>query len=36
MNVGRTYKNLQMWNEAEAAYLRAKDLFPPIVPGMRM
>ena len=33
MNVGRTYKNMKMWEEAEQAYMMAKDLFPPVVPG---
>ncbi|KAL4232814.1 Protein O-mannosyl-transferase tmtc3 [Mactra antiquata] len=33
MNVGRTYKTLEMWDEAEEAYLKAKDLFPPVKPG---
>ena len=33
MNVGRTYKTLEKYEESEAAYLRAKDLFPPVIPG---
>ena len=35
MNVGRTYKNLKMYDEAEQAYLTAKNLFPPVIPGIK-
>ncbi|XP_073813905.1 transmembrane O-mannosyltransferase targeting cadherins 3 [Musca autumnalis] len=33
INVGRTYNNLKMYDEAEKAYLKAKSLFPRIKPG---
>lgn len=33
MNVGRTYKNMKMYDEAEKAYMTAKNLFPPVIPG---
>lgn len=33
INVGRTYNNLQMYQQAEEAYLKAKSLFPKIKPG---
>ena len=33
MNVGRTYKNMKLWDEAEKAYMTAKELFPPVVAG---
>ncbi|KAL3883448.1 hypothetical protein ACJMK2_029709 [Sinanodonta woodiana] len=33
MNVGRTYKTLNMSVEAEAAFRMAMNLFPPIIPG---
>ena len=33
MNVGRTYKNMKMFDEAQMAYERAKSFFPPIKPG---
>ncbi|XP_044311237.1 protein O-mannosyl-transferase TMTC3 isoform X2 [Varanus komodoensis] len=35
MNVGRTYKNLNMTKEAEASYLVAKSLMPQIIPGKK-
>jgi hypothetical protein len=33
MNVGRTYKRLEMFDEAEEAFMNAKNLFPPIIQG---
>ncbi|OWF55836.1 Transmembrane and TPR repeat-containing protein 3 [Mizuhopecten yessoensis] len=33
MNVGRTYNTMNQTTEAESAYKRAMDLFPPIIPG---
>ncbi|GFY44676.1 protein O-mannosyl-transferase Tmtc3 [Trichonephila inaurata madagascariensis] len=33
MNVGRTYNNLKMYNEAEAAFWKAKNLLPRARPG---
>lgn len=33
INVGRTYNHLQMFKEAEEAYLRAKSLLPKAKPG---
>ncbi|CAG0879705.1 unnamed protein product [Darwinula stevensoni] len=33
INVGRTYNNLKMFDESEAAYLRAKSLLPKARPG---
>lgn len=33
MNVGRTYNNLLMFEEAEAAFIKAKDLLPRPKPG---
>uniref|UniRef100_A0A1A9W3N0 Protein O-mannosyl-transferase TMTC3 n=1 Tax=Glossina brevipalpis TaxID=37001 RepID=A0A1A9W3N0_9MUSC len=33
INVGRTYNNLKHYAKAEAAYLKAKSLFPRIKPG---
>lgn len=33
MNVGRTYKRLDMYDEAEEAFRNAKALFPPVIPG---
>ncbi|KAL9921887.1 transmembrane O-mannosyltransferase targeting cadherins 3 isoform 1-T6 [Glossina fuscipes fuscipes] len=33
INVGRTYNNLKYYAKAEAAYLKAKSLFPRIKPG---
>ncbi|XP_060080466.1 protein O-mannosyl-transferase TMTC3-like isoform X2 [Ylistrum balloti] len=33
MNVGRTYNTLNQSTEAENAYKRAMDLFPPVIPG---
>ncbi|XP_075165345.1 transmembrane O-mannosyltransferase targeting cadherins 3 [Haematobia irritans] len=33
INVGRTYNNLKMYDEAEKSYLKAKSLFPRIKPG---
>lgn len=35
MNVGRTYKNLNLSKEAEEAYLVAKSLMPQIIPGKK-
>ncbi|CAL8359015.1 unnamed protein product [Lota lota] len=35
MNVGRTYKNLNMSKEAEDAYLVAKSLMPQVIPGRK-
>uniref|UniRef100_A0A6Q2XCA8 dolichyl-phosphate-mannose--protein mannosyltransferase n=1 Tax=Esox lucius TaxID=8010 RepID=A0A6Q2XCA8_ESOLU len=35
MNVGRTYKNLNMSKDAEDAYLVAKSLMPQIIPGKK-
>ncbi|KAJ3596689.1 hypothetical protein NHX12_003093 [Muraenolepis orangiensis] len=35
MNVGRTYKNLNMSREAEEAYLIAKSLMPQVIPGRK-
>ena len=33
INVGRTYNNLNMSPEAEEAYMKAMNLFPPVKPG---
>lgn len=33
MNVGRTYNTMNKSAEAEKAYKRAMDLFPPVIPG---
>lgn len=33
INVGRTYNHLKMFDEAEAAYLKAKSLLPKAKPG---
>lgn len=33
INVGRTYNNLNMSKEAEAAYRRALSYFPQVQPG---
>ncbi|XP_053388368.1 protein O-mannosyl-transferase Tmtc3-like, partial [Mercenaria mercenaria] len=33
MNVGRTYKKLEMYDKAEEAFKNAKSLFPPVIPG---
>lgn len=33
INVGRTFNNLKMYDEAEKAYLKAKSLFPRTKPG---
>lgn len=33
INVGRTYNNLKLFHEAEAAFLKAKGLLPKPVPG---
>ncbi|KAG8188762.1 hypothetical protein JTE90_012233 [Oedothorax gibbosus] len=33
MNVGRTYNNLKMYDEAEAAFWKAKNLLPKAKPG---
>ncbi|XP_062403453.1 protein O-mannosyl-transferase TMTC3 [Sardina pilchardus] len=35
MNVGRTYKNLNLSKEAEEAYMVAKSLMPQIIPGKK-
>ena len=35
MNVGRTYNNMEMYEEAEAAYNKAKEYFPAVIPGNR-
>uniref|UniRef100_A0A8C6S5G5 Protein O-mannosyl-transferase TMTC3 n=1 Tax=Neogobius melanostomus TaxID=47308 RepID=A0A8C6S5G5_9GOBI len=35
MNVGRTYKNLNLSREAEEAYLVAKALMPQVIPGKK-
>lgn len=36
MNVGRTLKTLQRFEEAEEAFVKAKDLFPPVIPGISL
>ena len=33
MNVGRTLNHLKRYEQAEKAYRRALDLFPPVIPG---
>ena len=35
MNVGRTYNNMEMYEEAEAAYNKAKEYFPAVIPGTK-
>ena len=35
MNVGRTHNNMEMYEEAEAAYDKAKEYFPAVIPGKR-
>ncbi|XP_064602710.1 protein O-mannosyl-transferase TMTC3-like [Liolophura sinensis] len=35
INVGRTYKNLNLTTKAETAYRAALDLFPPVKPGQK-
>ena len=34
MNVGRALNHLGRYEEAEAAYRRALNLFPPVIPGI--
>ena len=35
INVGRAFKNLEKYKEAEKAYLVAKGLLPPVIPGQK-